>query len=145
MEGSTKYRLPTGAEWEYACRAGTETPFSFGRCLSTYQANYNGNYPLNGCSKGQYQGRPAAVGSFGANAWGLHDMHGNVWEWCQDCYGDSPKGAATDPVGPPSGAIRVYRGGSLFSGARYCRSANRNRVSPGSRYSFLGFRLAKTS
>jgi formylglycine-generating enzyme required for sulfatase activity len=142
-EGQTN-RLPTEAEWEYACRAGTETPFSFGRCLSTDQANYNGNYPLDGCRKGQYPGEPVTVGSFGANAWGLHDMHGNVWAWYQDWYGDYPTAAVTDPIGPSLGARWVHRGGSWDDGARGCRSAYRNRASPGYRYGKLCFCLART-
>jgi formylglycine-generating enzyme required for sulfatase activity len=79
--------LPTEAEWKYAARAGTQTPFSFGRCLSTDQANYDGNYPLEGCPKGNYRETTVRVGSLQPNAWGLFDMHGNVWEWCRDWYG----------------------------------------------------------
>ncbi len=144
MEGTDKYRLPTEAEWEYAARAGTKTPFSFGDCLSTDQANYDGNYPMPGCSKGRYRKKPVAVGSFPANAWGLHDMHGNVHEWCQDWKGDYPAGSVTDPEGPSSGVRRVYRGGSWRYNARLCRSAYRSRLTPGSRDDSLGFRLART-
>ncbi len=82
-----RYRLPTEAEWEYACRAGTTTPFHFGATLSTEQANYDGNYTYGEGKKGKYREETTPVGSFPANAWGLHDMHGNVWEWCQDWYG----------------------------------------------------------
>ncbi|QTA82859.1 Sulfatase-modifying factor enzyme domain-containing protein [Desulfonema limicola] len=84
--GKQKYRLPTEAEWEYACRAGTKTPFYTGRCLGTDQANYDGNNPLKGCPKGIYRKKTTPVGSFPSNPWGLYDMHGNVWEWCQDWY-----------------------------------------------------------
>jgi len=143
-EGIDKYRLPTEAEWEYACRAGTTTPFSFGRCLSIDQANYNGKYPLGGCSKGKYRKKIVSVASFSPNAWGLYDMHGNVWEWCQDWYDDYPSGSVTDPNGPSSGSSRVYRGGSWINNARNCRSANRCFNSQGYRYGNLGFRLSRT-
>jgi len=140
-EGSGNYRLPTEAEWEYAARAGTDTPFSFGRCLSTDQANYNGNYPLSGCPKGKYRKRTIAAASFFPNAWGLYDMHGNVWEWCQDWYGNYPSGSVTDPKGASSGSYRMLRGGSWYDGARYCRSANRYGGTPGRRGRYYGFRL----
>ena len=110
-EEGKKYRLPTEAEWEYACRAGTETPFSFGKCLSTDQANYDGNYPMPGCGKGAYREKPAPVKSFAPNAWGLYDMHGNVYEWCEDWLGVYPSGAVTDPEGPSNASVRVLRGG----------------------------------
>ncbi len=144
-KGEKTYRLPTEAEWEYGARAGTDTPFSFGRCLSTDQANYNGNYPYSGCSKGQYRQAPVAVGSFSPNGWGLYDMHGNVWEWCQDWKADYFSGSVTDPTGPDSGSYRVNRGGSWSSRARNCRSADRNRSAPGYRNNNLGFRLAFSS
>ena len=138
-----RYRLPTEAEWEYAARAGTETPFTYGRCLSTDQANYRGNYPLSGCDKGEYRERTIPVGSLDApNAWGLHDMHGNVHEWCQDWFGDYPSGSVTDPTGPSSGSYRVLRGGGWSFQARYCRSAARGGSSPSYRKSDFGFRLA---
>ena len=141
-EGTDRYRLPTEAEWEYACRAGTTTPFSFGRCLSTDQANYNGRYPLENCPKGEYREKTLPVASFAPNAWGLHDMHGNVWEWCQDWYGeDYPSGAVTDPGGPSTGSVRVLRGGSWFNDAGSCRAAIRGRDTPDVRGRNLGFRL----
>lgn len=141
--GTGKYRLPTEAEWEYACRAETETPFSFGECLSTGEANYNGNHPLSGCPKGEYRGKTVAVASFFPNQWGLYDMHGNVWEWCQDWYGDYPSGSVTDPEGPSSSAGHVARGGSWYSYARICRSAYRGGFTPGGRFFSLGFRLSR--
>ena len=142
--GGKRFRLPTEAEWEYAARAGTTTAFAFGDCLSTDQANYNGNYPLTGCPKGRYRQNPTAVKSFTPNAWGLYDMHGNVWEWCQDWYGDYPSGSVTDPKGPSSGSSRVLRGGGWSNDAQYCRSAFRSRYTPGNRSYYLGFRLART-
>jgi formylglycine-generating enzyme required for sulfatase activity len=140
-ESQYNYRLPTEAEWEYAARAGTTTPFSFGRTLSTDQANYNGNYPYGDGSKGIYRKETTPAKSFPPNAWGLYDMHGNVWEWCRDRYGEYPSGNVTDPQGPPSGAYRVLRGGSWVGDAGSCRSANRGRGVPGNRSSNLGFRL----
>ena len=136
------YRLPMEAEWEYACRAGTTGPFNTGDCLSTSQANYDGNYPLSGCSKGQYRKKTVPVASFSPNAWGLYDMHGNVWEWCADWYGeDYPSGSVTDPEGPSFGSNRVSRGGSWSYDAQICRSADRGRRVPGYTYDNLGFRL----
>jgi formylglycine-generating enzyme required for sulfatase activity len=143
-EGGSIYRLPTEAEWEYAARAGTSTPFNTGNCLSTDQANYNGNYPLFGCSKGQYRGKTIRAGSFSPNAWGLYDMSGNVWEWCQDWKGDYPSGSVTDPAGPLSGSSRVNRGGGWGGNARNCRSASRGGSAPGGRGSSIGFRLSRT-
>ncbi len=128
QERDYQYRLPTEAEWEYAARASTTTPFSFGNTLSTDQANYDSN-------------RTTQVKSFPPNAWGLYDMHGNVWEWCQDWYGDYPSDSVTDPQGPPSGDHRVLRGGSWVSSARLCRSAVRLWGTPGDRHYRFGFRL----
>ncbi|MDM8535882.1 formylglycine-generating enzyme family protein [Desulfobacterales bacterium HSG17] len=142
------YRLPTEAEWEYACRAGTDTPFSFGKCLSTDQANYDGNYPLEDCPKGTFRGKTTPAGSLEANAWGLYDMHGNVWEWCQDRFGDytfeAIDKAVVDPVGAIEGDDRVVRGGSWGNRARDCRSAVRGRGGPGDRSDLLGFRLLRS-
>jgi formylglycine-generating enzyme required for sulfatase activity len=144
MEGTDKYRLPTEAEWEYACRAGTRGPFYTGSCISTDQANYNGNAPMPSCPKGEYREKTVEVGSFSPNAWGLYDMHGNVWEWCQDWYGRKyPKGPVADPMGPSFGAISVLRGGSWFSGARHLRSAYRRWDTPDYRSDAIGFRVAK--
>ncbi len=139
------FRLPTEGEWEYAARAGTTGPFHTGNCLSTSQANYDGDYPLEGCPEGQYRRTTVPVSSFAANAWGLYDMHGNVWEWVQDWYGSYPSGLVTDPTGPSSGAYRVFRGGSWNDDARDCRSADRGRVAAlGFRLDGLGLRLART-
>jgi formylglycine-generating enzyme required for sulfatase activity len=138
-------RLPSEAEWEYACRAGTTTPFSFGENITPEQVNYNGDYPYAGGKKGLNRERTVPVGSLPANAWGLYEMHGNVWEWCEDWYGEYPGGPQVDPRGPATGAGRVLRGGSWHGLGRYCRSANRFRYGPANRDSYLGFRLARGS
>ena len=139
------YGLPTEAQWEYACRAGTTTATAFGDSLSSREANFDGNYPYGGASKGPDLKRTTAVGSYRPNAWGFYDMHGNVWEWCQDWYGDYPGGRVTDPVGFSSGADRVERGGSWVNFGRFCRSAYRFGDDPGDRYNNLGFRLSLRS
>ena len=133
------FSLPTEAQWEYACRAGTTTVYSFGDTLSLEQANI-----INFANMGG--GQMSEVGKYPANAWGLYDMHGNVCEWCQDWYGDYPSGAVTDPVGPPSGSNRVVRGGGSGNDAKYCRSAFRNNGDPLSiRFVSLGLRLSLVS
>jgi len=137
----TGLRLPTEAEWEYACRAGTATPFYFGKALNGTQANCDGNYPYGTNTKGPYLQKTSAVGSYLANAWGLHDMHGNVWEWCSDWYGEYPVIRVTDPQGPQEGEARVLRGGSWLSNCRYCRASFRFRIDPGNRYGNDGFRV----
>ncbi|MCP4221307.1 MAG: formylglycine-generating enzyme family protein, partial [bacterium] len=120
--GEGTYRLPTEAQWEYACRAGTDTPFSFGNCLSTDQANYKGTHPLPGCPKGENRKRTVAVGSFPANDWGLYDMHGNVVEWCMNRLERYSSDPVTDPQGPSKGTNRMYRGGAWSGVGRNCRS-----------------------
>jgi formylglycine-generating enzyme required for sulfatase activity len=137
-------RLPTEAEWEYACRAGTTTPFYFGDTISTDQANYDGNYVYGAGRKGVYRQRTTPVGSFPPNAWGLYDMHGNVWEWCQDWYGNSYYASSPmeDPQGPPSAENHVLRGGSWYGNPRGCRSAYRYGHGPSDRDSYVGFRVA---
>lgn len=135
-------RLPTEAQWECAARAGTSTAFAFGKCLTTLQANYIGKSPLAGCEKSNYLKKTVAAGTLDANAWGFYDMHGNVYEWCQDWLGAySPKGVR-DPAGPKKGRYKVIRGGSWRHGAAACRTAARNRYAPTRRSSSLGFRLA---
>jgi formylglycine-generating enzyme required for sulfatase activity len=138
------YRLPTEAEWEYACRAGTTTPFSTGNNITTDQANYDGNYPYNTNTKGRWLARTSYVGSFPANAWGLYNMHGNVFEWCWDWYGIYASGSQTDPAGADTGSYRVLRGGSWYDNGRYIRSANRNSSPPALRSHSVGFRLVRS-
>jgi len=136
-------RLSTEAEWEYACRAGTTAPFHFGETISTNQVNYNGNYPYAGGAKGTHRGKTTSVGSFPANAWGLHDMHGNVCEWCSDWYdkGYYGKSPGQDPKGPTSGSDRVLRGGDWYHRGGICRSANRSHGDPSGRDPGHGFRV----
>ena len=143
LEGTTKYRLPTEAEWEYACRAGTTTPFNTGNCLSTAQANYDGDNPYTGCPSGTDRKAPVPVKSFSPNAWGLYDMHGNVWEFCQDWYGDYPSSAVTDPAGPSGGDQLAVRGGGWRNNASSSRSAVRGHLLPYSSFNSSGFRVAR--
>jgi formylglycine-generating enzyme required for sulfatase activity len=142
------YRLPTEAEWEYACRAGTTTPFYFGETISTDQANYDGNNTYGSGKKGKYREKTTPVGIFPANAWGLHDMHGNLSEWCADWwpdwfdwYGVYPNNDVTDPQGPKKGKCRVLRGGGWCSPPRQCRSASRGGGMPDGPSQATGFRL----
>jgi formylglycine-generating enzyme required for sulfatase activity len=137
------YRLPTEAEWEYACRAGLASTFNTGSNIRTSQANYDGNYPYNKNAKGTYRGKTTEAGSFAPNRWGLYDMHGNVCEWCWDWYGDYTDGAQSNPDGAVSGADRVARGGSWLDYGRLLRSANRSGSTPSYRDYNLGFRLVR--
>ena len=124
------FRLPTEAEWEYACRAGTTTTYSFGEEITPKDANYEDSKI----------GKPVAVGSYKPNAFGLHDMHGNVAEWCEDWYGKY-----TTPMGVPMGLYRVFRGGIFYNGESAARSSGRsNEVSPSRQYVGVGFRLVRT-
>ena len=139
------YRLPTEAEWEYAARAGTKTPFSFGENINTAQVNYNGNEPYNGGSTGEYRERTIGTFSLQGNAWGFHEMHGNVWEWVSDVYVDYPENSVTDPHIQSGGTRRVSRGCGWDDYAGYCRSAFRGRLKPNSSDNDLGFRLARST
>jgi formylglycine-generating enzyme required for sulfatase activity len=143
------YRLPTEAEWEYSCRGGRSSsqPFGIGdgRTLSSTQANFDGKYPYGGADKGKYLEATRAVASYPANALGLYDMHGNVWEWCQDWYGEYLRGSVIDPTGPTEGSHRVFRGGSWGGSGWICRAADRGRFGPGGRHDYPGFRLARSS
>jgi formylglycine-generating enzyme required for sulfatase activity len=136
-EGGTMYRLPTEAEWEYAARAGSTTAYSFGD-----DPGQLGEYAWYTDNSG---GQTHPVGQRQPNAWGLYDMHGNVWEWVQDWYGTYAAEPVTDPQGPSSGSNRVVRGGSWRNGARFCRSAYRFYAHPGDRIVDLGFRLLRTA
>jgi len=124
------YRLPTEAEWEYACRAGTTTTFAFGNTLSSKQARFDGRFPWSGAEKGDFTKKTASVGSFQPNAWGLYDMHGNVWEWVEDWYGQYTEDELTNPTGPKSGEYKVIRGGSWVNFAALVRSAIRAGIKP---------------
>jgi formylglycine-generating enzyme required for sulfatase activity len=129
-----EYRLPTEAEWEHACRAGSTTKYCFGDGESQLR-----DY---GWFDGNSGSQTHPVGQKKANAWGLFDMHGNVWEWCSDWHGDYGKNVVTDPQGPSGGSGRVVRGGCWVSTAGYCRSADRGGYDPSYRINYLGFRLA---
>ncbi|MCX6328231.1 MAG: formylglycine-generating enzyme family protein [Bacteroidia bacterium] len=138
-----KCRLPTEAEWEYACRAGTTTPFYTGDNITTDQANYNGAKPYNRGPAGTNRDKTMEVGQFPPNAWGLYDMHGNVSEWCNDVFGPYSPAEQTNPKGPEKGPDRVYRGGNWYDGAVKCRSADRVREDPYRPDRKIGFRLVK--
>jgi len=163
QKGDGNYRLPTEAEWEYAARAGTETAIYSGNMriigernapdldpIAWYGGNsgvsYDGGYDSSDWKEKQYDHKRAGthpVGKKKPNAFGLYDILGNVWEWCQDWYGDYLADAATDPVGPSSGSDRELRGGGWCNGARLCRSADRNNHTPGDRSYLIGFRLVR--
>jgi formylglycine-generating enzyme required for sulfatase activity len=140
------YRLPTEAEWEYACRAGIPMPFSSGLSVSSREANFNGNYPYGQADRGPFLERTTKVGSYPPNPFGLFDMHGNVWEWCADYYHpnfykNSPR---YDPQGPPDGSLRVVRGGSCYNIGRFCRATYRFGITPGNRDIDVGLRVVMT-
>ena len=151
LSGKTghQYRLLSESEWEYVARAGTTGPFHFGRTISTDQANYNGEYVYGSGREGVYRGKTVSVGIFPSNGYGLHDVHGNVWEWVEDCWHDSYVGAPTNgrawTMGEEYCGLRVLRGGSWISGPRVLRAANRSRNDAGEPGNFsVGFRVART-
>ena len=140
------YRLPTESEWEYACRAGTSTPFHYGQDLRSGMAHFDGHKEYIGGvgtstnASGIWLGRTTAVGSYAPNGFGLYDMHGNVWEWGLDWYDGYPTGSVVNPRGPGTGSRRVIRGGYYYGNARNCRSAQRLSINPTQSYDFIGFR-----
>ncbi len=138
-----RFRLPTEAEWEMACRAGTSAPFSTGVELSTDDANYDGDPPLEGWPAGIDRERTTLVGTFAANAWGFHDLHGNVWEWTADWHCPYPPGPVTDPVGECESGLRVIRGGSWHFGPDSARCALRYTHRPEDIGPSLGFRVVR--
>ena len=137
LSGQTgeRYRLLSESEWEYVARAGTTTPYNTGDRISTAQANYN-----------EFRGKTVVVGSYPPNAFGLHDVHGNVWEWTDDCWSESYRGAPSDGTAWAGGDCgrRVLRGGSWSNEARNLRSAYRFRNTTGNRFNYFGFRVART-
>jgi formylglycine-generating enzyme required for sulfatase activity len=149
------FRLPSEAEWEYACRAGTTTPFYFGETITPDLVNYNGDNPYGDAPKGKYRQETTPVGSFPPNAFGLYDMHGNVWEWCEDVWHENYEGAPTDGSvweAKKGGGLlsnllgggenrRLLRGGSWYNYAVWCRAAPRHVLTPDSRYYFIGLRV----
>jgi len=147
--GEGRYRLPTEAEWEFACRAGAMTSYPWGNTIDCSKAMYANNPPKSEeClplvqSRGLPVGGPAPVKSYPPNRWGIYDMNGNVWEWCQDWHAPYETRDTTDPGGPSSGESRIRRGGSWYRFGYYCRSANRNFGHPGVRYRTTGFRLVR--
>ena len=136
------FRLPTEAEWECACRAGSASPFTTGANITTEQANFNGTHPYASFPPGVFRGQPTPTGAFDANVWGIGDMHGNVREWTSDWYAPYPRGASRDPRGPASGTTRVVRGGSWLSDANGVRCAARESHAPAERQGTIGFRVA---
>jgi len=139
-----QYRLPSEAEWEYACRAKTNTPFYCGETITTDLANYNGNDTYGLGTKGVYREQTAEVGGFPPNAFGLYNMHGNVWEWCLDYWHDNYNDAPADGSAWVLGGDcekRLMRGGSWLNAPRYCRSAYRYYYAPDAQGNYLGFRV----
>src|SRR5205814_2221552 len=139
---------PSEAQWEYACRAGTKTATSFGDKLSSLQANFKGDFPYNGAEKGPTLDHTQKVGSYPANAWGLHDFHGNVYEWCRDWYHATLPGGSDPDLSALRGTInrdgtysRVRRGGGWVDDGRACRSARRLQFEPERRSDHIGFRI----
>lgn len=138
-----KFRLPTEAEWEYVCRAGTSTAFNTGDVLTTDQANYDGHWPYGNIPKGIFRGKPLPVGSFAPNAWNIYDMHGNVWEWCEDDFCPYSNATESNPLRICNADKKIIRGGSWYFGADIARSGRRYTHMPQDRGPSLGFRLVR--
>jgi formylglycine-generating enzyme required for sulfatase activity len=138
-----RYRLPTEAEWEYACRGDSLQPFHFGLSLSSSSANFDGNYPYGGAPRGPFLQRTSPVGTYPPNPLGMYDLHGNVWEWCADWYGEHyyRESPGDDPSGPATGDRRVVRGGCWSSPGNNCRTAHRGKLEPGDCLYRVGFRV----
>lgn len=138
-------RLPTEAEWEYACRAGSSTIFHYGNTLSSEQANFDGRSPFGGVPQGSSKSHPMPVGNYQPNKWGLYDMHGNVAEWCSDWYDQVYYGNSDEknPTGPQNGKLKVVRGGSWNNEGKSLHSAKRTAYNPSIRLNTLGFRCVK--
>ena len=143
LKSGLDFRLPTEAEWEYACRAGTATPFSFGENIIPEQVNYDGKYPYADGEKGIDRGKTVPVKSLPVNQWGLYEMHGNIVEWCSDYYGEYQLEQNVDPTGVDKGADRVLRGGGWGNDGGLVRSACRPHLVPDYRLRGFGFRLAR--
>ncbi len=143
MKPELRLCLPTEAQWEYACRAESITPFCWGEQIDSELVNFNGNYPYNNGRKSEYREQTIEVKELPCNDWGLHQMHGNVREWCQDWFADYPAQPIVDPQGPQSGTDRVLRGGSWSAYGRRCRSASRYLHVQSNRHGSFGFRLAR--
>ena len=144
LNGRGTVRLPTEAEWEHACRAGTTTHYHFGDMPSANVMNYNGTYTWNGSSKGKNRKTTTDVGSFPANPWGLYDLHGNVWEWCADWYAEYTPDDQIDPnsdMKQSDNGTRMFRGGSCYNEPGMCRAASRNGSPPAYRNNLIGFRV----
>jgi formylglycine-generating enzyme required for sulfatase activity len=140
------YRLLSESEWEYLARAGSQGPFTTGPMITTQQANFNGETSYGGSPLGVYRRKTVPVGSYAANATGLHDLHGNVWEWTQDCWNPSHSGAPTDGRAREEGncKYRVMKGGSWVNKPNDVRTAQRQKYTPDYRYDDYGFRFART-
>ena len=146
LNNSSEFRLPTEAEWEYAARAGTTTMYNTGDTITGAQANFNGTFPFAMNLRDVYRKSPTKAGSFPANAFGLYDMHGNVWEWCGDWYQSDyyQKSPDRNPSGPETGQMRVLRGGSWFRYSAHVRSATRYKNKAVGQFADTGFRLVKS-
>jgi formylglycine-generating enzyme required for sulfatase activity len=139
------YRLPTEAEWEYACRSGTQTAFFYGDNITSSHANFNGSRPYNNNARSSYRQITVSAGSFQPNSFGLYDMHGNVAEWCWDWHGEYARGEQVNPAGAASGGYKVFRGGGWNHSADFLRCAHRSALVPSNRGHYLGFRIARNA